>query len=90
MISLGVVKKYYFENAKVPKLHHFRTFCCRNRMQVYLPKEPKLRYISRHVNYLEKEVVSHHHHLHPLLPSQPQGQPLDLHACSLLNVMILG
>ena len=48
------------------------------------------RYISRHVNYLEKGGVSHYHHLHPLLLDQPQGRPLDPPARFLVNVMILG
>ena len=48
------------------------------------------RYISRHVNYLKKGVVSHYHHLHPFLPGQPQGQPLNPPACSLVNMTILG
>ena len=47
-------------------------------------------YISRHVNYLKKGVVSHHHHLHPLLPGQLQGRLLDPPARSLVNVTILG
>ena len=44
-------------------------------------------YISRHVNYLR--VMSHHYHLHPLLPAQLQEQPIAPPTRSLVNVTIL-
>ena len=102
MVSLGVLKEYYFENAKLPIFTFFFRHLMTNsimrsgRTWPHLKKWKNkhlvfiLMWSSSHVNYLEKAAVSHHHLLPPLLlVDQPQRRPLAPLAHTFMSVTIL-
>ena len=101
MVSLSVLKEYYFENAKLPIFTFFFRHLTINSIMRSGQTWPHLKkwknkhlvfilmWSSRHVNYLEKAAVSHHHLLPPLLlVDQPQRRPLAPFARTIVSVSV--